>query len=44
MTSQHLWSALVQLGAMALKNRVTVAPMMRISATEDGRVTDSMIR
>ena len=44
MTSQHLWSAPIQLGTISLKNRIAVAPMTRISATEDGYVTTDMIR
>jgi len=44
MTSQHLWSAPIQLGAVSLKNRIAVAPMTRISATEDGYVSNDMIR
>ena len=44
MTSPHLWSAPIQLGTVSLKNRIAVAPMTRISATEDGYVTNDMIR
>lgn len=32
------------LGPLKLKNRIAVAPMTRTSATEDGRVTDHMVR
>lgn len=34
----------VQIGRLALKNRVALAPMTRTSATEDGRATDEMAR
>ena len=44
MASQHLWSTPVQLGRLALKNRIAVAPMTRISATEDGHATENMVR
>ena len=44
MASQHSWSAPVQLGPLSLKNRIAVAPMTRISATEDGRATPEMVR
>jgi 2,4-dienoyl-CoA reductase-like NADH-dependent reductase (Old Yellow Enzyme family) len=44
MTSQHAWSTPVQLGTVSLKNRIAVAPMTRISATEDGLVTEDMVR
>jgi 2,4-dienoyl-CoA reductase-like NADH-dependent reductase (Old Yellow Enzyme family) len=44
MRSQHLWSAPIQLGSLSLKNRIAVAPMTRISATEDGRATEDMVR
>jgi 2,4-dienoyl-CoA reductase-like NADH-dependent reductase (Old Yellow Enzyme family) len=33
-----------QLGPISLKNRIAVAPMTRISATEDGRATEDMVR
>lgn len=39
----HLFSPL-RLGPLKLKNRITVAPMTRTSATEDGMVTDHMVR
>ena len=32
------------LGALTLRNRVAVAPMTRLSATEDGRATEQMLR
>jgi 2,4-dienoyl-CoA reductase-like NADH-dependent reductase (Old Yellow Enzyme family) len=37
-----LWSAL-QIGSTRLPNRVALAPMTRISATEDGLVTEKMV-
>ena len=33
----------IQLGLVPLKNRIAVAPMTRISATEDGRATEDML-
>ncbi len=44
MTSPHLWSTPAQIGPLPLKNRIAVAPMTRISATDDGHVTSDMIR
>ena len=44
MASQHLWSTPVQLGPLSLKNRIAVAPMTRVSATEDGLATSDMVR
>jgi 2,4-dienoyl-CoA reductase-like NADH-dependent reductase (Old Yellow Enzyme family) len=37
----RLWSP-VQLGATELPNRVALAPMTRISATEDGHAEERM--
>jgi 2,4-dienoyl-CoA reductase-like NADH-dependent reductase (Old Yellow Enzyme family) len=34
----------IQIGHVSLKNRIAVAPMTRISATEDGRATEDMVR
>ena len=36
-----LWSP-VQVGSIELSNRVALAPMTRISATEDGKATERM--
>lgn len=44
MASQHLWSTPLQLGRLSLKNRIAVAPMTRISASEDGRASADMVR
>ena len=33
-----------QLGSLSLKNRIAVAPMTRISATDDGRATEDMVQ
>ncbi len=38
---EQLWSP-VQLGSLKLGNRVALAPMTRVSATEDGNATDRM--
>lgn len=32
------------IGTLSLKNRIAVAPMTRVSATEDGHATDDMVR
>ena len=32
------------IGPVGLRNRMAVAPMTRVSATEDGRATDQMAR
>lgn len=34
----------IQAGLLSLKNRIAVAPMTRISATEDGRATEDMVQ
>jgi 2,4-dienoyl-CoA reductase-like NADH-dependent reductase (Old Yellow Enzyme family) len=34
----------IQLGSVSLKNRIAVAPMTRISATDDGRATEDMVQ
>jgi 2,4-dienoyl-CoA reductase-like NADH-dependent reductase (Old Yellow Enzyme family) len=44
MTSDPVLLSPIQLGPVFLKNRIAVAPMTRVSATEDGRVTDDMVR
>jgi 2,4-dienoyl-CoA reductase-like NADH-dependent reductase (Old Yellow Enzyme family) len=41
--NEHLYSS-IQIGKLTLSNRLAVAPMTRISATDDGLVTDDMIR
>lgn len=33
-----------ELGHLTLKNRIAVAPMTRISATDDGKATEEMVR
>ena len=38
----HLFSS-IAVGSLTLRNRVVVAPMTRVSATEDGVVTDRMV-
>jgi 2,4-dienoyl-CoA reductase-like NADH-dependent reductase (Old Yellow Enzyme family) len=41
--AENLYSS-IDIGTLALKNRLAVAPMTRISATEDGLVTEDMMR
>lgn len=42
MATDALFLSQIQLGSVSLKNRIAVAPMTRISATEDGRATEDM--
>jgi 2,4-dienoyl-CoA reductase-like NADH-dependent reductase (Old Yellow Enzyme family) len=44
MAPDALFLSQIQLGSVSLKNGTAVAPMTRVSATEDGRATEDMAR
>jgi len=44
MAADSILTTQTRIGTLTLKNRIAVAPMTRISATEDGRATEDMVR